>query len=105
MRPHTERFSASAPGSPYILTIANGPRDETPAGRDRPPVQSAEIRLNGELVPGTEKISQTVRYLKIPVTVQAQNTVDVKVAGPQGAMLNIGIGPAPSADSQATGEK
>ncbi len=95
----TKRFVASAPGSPYIMTIANG------NGRDEPPVQSAQILLNGEAVTTPGQISQTVRSLKIPVTVKAKNTVVVNVSGPQGSALNIGIGPAalpkpPSANSK-----
>lgn len=111
--PRTEGFNASAPGSSYIMTIANGARrDETPpVGKTWLPVQGAEIRLNGELVPGTEKINQTVRYLKIPVTVKARNTVDVKVAVSASAvaslssMLTIGIGPAPSDSQSANSQK
>jgi hypothetical protein len=94
-----QRFVASAPGSPYIMTIANG------NGRDEPPVQSAQVLLNGEAVTAPGQITQTVRSLKIPVTVKANNTVDANVSGQQGSFLYIGIGPAappkpPSANSK-----
>jgi hypothetical protein len=83
----TQRFSATAPGSPYLMVIANG------NGRHKPPAHSAEVRLNGELVPGTERISERVRYLTIPVAVNAADTVDVTVSGPADSELYIGIGP------------
>jgi hypothetical protein len=96
VRLRTRGFSASTPESGYVMTIANGD------GRDEPPVQSAKIRLNGEVVPGTETISRKVRYLKIPVTVQADNEIYVSVTGPAGSALYVGIGPA-QPDSQTTG--
>ncbi len=97
-RSRVEAFVASKPKAPYAMTIVNGD------GRDHPPVQGAEILLNGEPVTTPGQITQSVRSLKIPVTVKAKNTVDVKVSGSQGAMLYIGIGPAeppkpPPADS------
>ncbi len=110
----TEAFNASSPGSPYIMTIANGARlgaEPPPVGQNWLPVQGAEIRLNGQLVPGTERISPTVRYLKIPVTVKDENIVDVKVAVSPSAvaslssMLTIGIGPAPSGSQPTSSQK
>jgi hypothetical protein len=112
--PRTEGFTASAPGSAYVMTIANGARDSEPAptGGNWVPVWSAEIRLNGELVPGTEHLGPTTaRYLKIPVTVKAHNTVDVKVGpslsaiGAVRSMLTIAIGPAPPNSQSANSQK
>jgi hypothetical protein len=60
------RFIASAPKTPYILTIANG------GGEDNaPPVQSAQVFLNGQPVTTPGQITKSVHSLKIPVTVKA----------------------------------
>jgi len=81
-------FIASLPGSPYVLTIANGD------GRDEPPVESAQVLLNGEAVTTPGQITKTARWFKIPVTVKANNTVEVHASGPKDSQLYVGIGPA-----------
>jgi len=95
MRGRSETFTASNPKEPYVVIIANGD------GRDRKSVQSADIPLNGEPVTTPGQITQSVRSLKIPVTVKAKNTVDVKVTGPKGSVLIVGIGPASLPNSQS----
>ena len=86
-KPQANTFLASSPGAAYRMTIANGD------GRDVPPVTGAEIRLNGELVAGPEKVNANHRYLTIPVPVQANNRIDVTCTGPKGSALYIGVGP------------
>lgn len=81
-------FLATSPGSPYVMTLASGD------GRDEPPVEKTEVRLNGELVPGVEKIGHKVRHLSIPVTVKGTNAIEVTVRGVEGSKLYVGIGPA-----------
>jgi hypothetical protein len=84
-----DTFEAGNPKVPYVVTVANGD------GRKMPPVDAAEIRLNGELIAGPDKISRRSRYLRIPVTVKDQNTIDVRItSGTQGSGLFVGIGPA-----------
>jgi hypothetical protein len=86
-----DTFEAGNPKIPYVVTVANGD------GRKMPPVDAAEIRLNGELIAGPDKISRRSRYLSIPVTVKDQNTIDVRItSGAEGSGLFVGIGPAPA---------
>ena len=80
-------FVASQPGAPYVMTIVTGD------GRNVLPVTSAEVRLNGELVAGPEKINQNNRLLKVPVIVRAENVVEVTFSGPEGSALFIGVAP------------
>jgi hypothetical protein len=86
-RVQAEDFPASQPGATYVITIANGD------GRGVPPVASAEIRLNGELLAGAEKVNRNSRYLTLPVTVKATNRIEVLVTGQEGSALYIGVGP------------
>jgi hypothetical protein len=90
------RFIASAPKTPYILTIANGGGEV-----NAPAAQSAQVFLNGEPVTMPGQITQSTRSLKIPVTVKVHNTVNANVSGPQDALLYIGIGPASSPESKS----
>jgi hypothetical protein len=57
------------------MTVSNGD------GRDRTAVSSAEIRLNGVLIAGPDRINQQTRTLRLPVTVLANNTLSVTVTG------------------------
>jgi hypothetical protein len=82
-------FVASQPGAPY-MTIVTGD------GRNVLPVSSAEVRLNGELVAGPEKINQNNRLLKVPVIMRAENVVEATFSGPEGSALFIGVAPARS---------
>jgi len=85
-----ESFVASQPGTPYIMTIANGD------GRNIPPVTSARIELNGEVIAGPDKVNNRSRYLTVPVSVQTKNVINVSFTGPEGSKLYVGIGPAQS---------
>jgi hypothetical protein len=80
-------FAVADPKFPHIMTIANGD------GRGYPPVTAAEIRLNGVVVAGPDRINQQTKTLRIPVNVAAQNTLSVSMSGVSGAVLNVGIGP------------
>lgn len=80
-------FAVADPGQSHILTVANGD------GRDRTAVSGAEIRLNGVLIAGPDRINQQTRTLRIPVTVSAHNTLSVTVTGEAFSSLYVGIGP------------
>ena len=86
-----DTFLARHPEAPYVVTVANG------SGKDEPPVGAAEIRLNGQLIAGADKINRKSRYLSIPVTVKDQNSVEVKIlSGSNESRLYVGVGPVPS---------
>lgn len=91
---YQDTFITSQPGTPYIVTIADGD------GRGIPPVTSAEIELNGQVIAGPGKVSTSSRYLTIPVSVQAKNVIKVTLTGPKDSELFIGVGPAPSSNPQ-----
>jgi len=80
-------FAAADPGQAHIMTLANGD------GRARTAVTGAEIRLNGVLIAGPDRINQQMRTLQIPVTVSAHNTLSVTVSGDASSSLYVGIGP------------
>ena len=80
-------FAAADPGQAHIMTLANGD------GRARTGVTGAEIRLNGVLIAGPDRINQQMRTLRIPVTVSAHNTLSVTVSGGASSSLYVGIGP------------
>jgi hypothetical protein len=82
-----DHFAAADPGQAHIMTLANGD------GRARRAVTDAEIRLNGVLIAGPDRINQQMRTLQIPVTVSAQNTLSVTVSGDAFSSLYVGIGP------------
>jgi len=88
-------FLASQPGGEYIMTIANGD------GREILPVTSAEVLLNGELVAAADQVTLNRRYLSIPVTVKAENRLEVRLRGAEGSALYVGIGPASVPGPQA----
>jgi hypothetical protein len=90
-----EGFIASRPGTPYIVTIANGD------GRDIPPVTSAEIKLNGEVIAGPDRVNAHSRYLTIPISVTTKNVIGVNFTGPEGSKIFIGVGPEPPSDAKA----
>jgi hypothetical protein len=69
------------------MTLANGD------GRAEMAVTGAEIRLNGVLIAGPDRINQQMRTLQIPVTVSAHNTLSVTVSGGASSALYVGIGP------------
>jgi len=86
-----DTFLASHPEVPYVVTVANG------NGKAEPPVGAAEIRLNGQLIAGSDKVNQSSRYLSIPVTVKNQNSIEVKIlSGSNESRLYVGVGPVPS---------
>jgi hypothetical protein len=82
-----EDFAAADPGQAHIMTLANGD------GRAQMAVTGAEIRLNGFLIAGPDRINQQMRTLQIPVTVSAHNTLSVTVSGDAFSTLYVGIGP------------
>jgi hypothetical protein len=82
-----DHFAAADPGQAHIMTLANGD------GRARRAVTGAEIRLNGFLIAGPDRINQQMRTLQIPVTVSAHNTLSVTVSGDASSSLYVGIGP------------
>jgi len=89
-----ETFIASEPGTPYLVTVANGD------GRAIQPVTSAEIELNGQVIAGPGRVSASSRYFSIPVSVQAKNVIKVTLTGPKDSELFLGVGPAPSSNPQ-----
>ena len=80
-------FAVADPSQPHILTIVNGD------GRAQGPVASAEIRLNGVLVAGPNRINQKMRTLRIPVRARAKSTLRVTVTRKGDSILYVGIGP------------
>ena len=84
---YLEQFSLP-PGvtSPYTLHIQNGSLD----GTNR--VSSATIKLNGVEILAPNDLNQTVASLDRTVTLNATNTLEVKLASVPGSYLIINIG-------------
>ena len=80
-------FAVADPGQPHVMMLSNGD------GRDETPISGAEIRLNGALIAGPDRINAKLRTLRLPVTVAAHNTLSVKVTGDARSSIYVGIGP------------
>lgn len=79
------KFSVSNTSKKYVMTIVNGSGGENI-------VSSAQIELNGAIVADTNQFNKTVKVIKIPVKVNSENTLAVKLYGTPGSLLSIGIG-------------
>ncbi len=82
----TDNFSA-APGSQYKLVLTNnGLADSAEES-----AADSFVYLNGESVVGTQNFSQGTQTLEVPVTLQADNTLEVEVRGAEGGHVSIQI--------------
>jgi RHS repeat-associated protein len=80
----TEEFTAM-PGAGYVLRVQNGATD----GSAR--ATGATIQLNGALLATARTLNLTTAASEFLVTLQASNTLSVRVTGAPGAYLTISI--------------
>lgn len=86
-KPKVERrnFSVTDPAAQYVVQIENGLAD----GRNR--VSSAVVHLNGSKIVVPKDLNQNVAGLNIPVSLQSNNLLKVKLASKPGSFLTISI--------------
>jgi len=82
----TDNFSAVA-GSGYKLVVTNNGLSDS---ADESAADSF-VYLNGESVVGTQNFSQGTQTLDVPVTLQADNTLEAEVRGAEGGNVSIQI--------------
>ena len=84
----TRSFTLENSDRKYVLTVAK--RSES-SGTHR--IASAEIWINGRLIVSSKNLPIVVQALTIPIELSSSNTISVKLNGPPGAELSVGIGP------------
>ncbi|WP_159436043.1 NHL domain-containing protein [Microbulbifer donghaiensis] len=84
----TVTFSAPAVGDHYRLRILNG---EGASFQVAYPVTSGVISLNGTQKFSPEDFTQSASYLEVPVSLELQNTLTVKLAGQPGSGLRAEV--------------
>ncbi len=82
---YTDTFSNCEPQTVYKLVVKNGQSD----GNQR--LSSATILLNGVEVLRPNDLNQRVTQVEKPVTVQADNTLEVRLASGPGGQLTVSI--------------
>ncbi len=82
---YTEAFSNCEPQAQYHLVILNGNSD----GSQR--LSSATLLLNGQEMLKPSELNQNVGQVEKPVPVQADNTLEVRLASGPGGQLTVSI--------------
>lgn len=80
----SEHFPVCRPARAFRLRVDNGPGG-------RPRVSSAAITLNGRDVVAEHDFSQSVARIERPVSLLADNTLVVRLAGKPGGTLAVGV--------------
>lgn len=83
----TKDFEVLNHNTEFILRVYNGGLEDTEAEL----VSSSIISINGTQVVGPEEFNQNVYFIEEPVTLQANNTIDVEVRGKPGGLLTIHV--------------
>lgn len=82
----TRSFAAPQPGNGYLLRISNGG-----SSGQFPRVSSAQVKLNDLLVAGPSDFNQQVQVIERTVSLQAGNTLAVKLQSQPGAGFTIEV--------------
>lgn len=92
-------FDVPYPEAPYALVLVNG----EPGGKSNTRANKIEILINGLLAVGAHNFSGKQEYLSVPVSLEAQNELSVKVSGSPNSYVALEIVPydntAPIADA------
>jgi hypothetical protein len=82
--PVTREFQAPSPAAVYTLRIINGG-----ASQQLRPVSSAVVKLNGVKVAAPKDFNQNVRTIEKPVSLNAQNHLEVELHGTPGSGFHL----------------
>ena len=91
----THSFAAPLPGAGYVLWLHNGDADSSPNTR----ANLVEVWLNGELLVDRGNFLPVTQDLEVPVTLAAENELQVAVQGGKGRYVSLEVLALPVADA------
>ena len=83
----TDTVAACNTGASYKLVVVNGDGGE--GGKSR--VSSASVVLNGDKVVGERDFNQRIGIVEVPVSLSAENSIEVQVASKPGSFITVSL--------------